>query len=98
MGGVDNNSLLQIAPTLARGHVAGEAGRLRVARHAIAPAPDRFANAVSRLPSPAAQGRGYSKPRNAGLDDDLAEFLDVAFDDGAEFLRRVADRLQAECA
>ena len=45
-------------PTLARGHVTGEAGRLRVARHAIAPAPDRFANAVSRVPSPAGAGAG----------------------------------------
>jgi hypothetical protein len=33
----------------ARGHVTGEAGRLRVARHALAPAPDRYANAVSRV-------------------------------------------------
>jgi hypothetical protein len=37
-------------PSLARGHVTGEAGRLRAARLALAPAPDRFANAVSRVP------------------------------------------------
>jgi len=44
------------APILARGHVTGEAGRLRVARHSIAPAPDRYANAVSRSPSLAVRG------------------------------------------
>ena len=48
------------APILARGHVTGEAGRLRVARQAIAPAPDRYANAVSRSPSPALRGQGPS--------------------------------------
>jgi len=48
------------APILARGHVTGEAGRLRVARHSIAPAPDRYANAVSRSPSPAVWGKGPS--------------------------------------
>ena len=39
-------------PIPARGLVTGEAGRSRVARLAIAPAPDRFAIAVSRLLPP----------------------------------------------
>jgi hypothetical protein len=46
-----------LAPILARGHVTGETGRLRVARHGIAPAPDRYANAVSRLLPPLRGGR-----------------------------------------
>ena len=51
-------SVVKNAPHPARGHVPGEASRLREARLAIAPAPDRFANAVSQLPLPAARGEG----------------------------------------
>jgi excinuclease ABC subunit A len=50
-------------PSPASGHITGEASRLREARPALAPAPDRFANAESRAPSPIkGEGQGFPPP------------------------------------
>ena len=56
--GMGETTTVDPIPTPASGHVTGEASSLREARPALAPAPDRFANAVSRAPLPHQGGGG----------------------------------------
>ena len=60
-------------PTPASGHVTGEASRLREARPALAPAPDRSANAVSQASLPLKAGGEHAPSPSRGESRDGGE-------------------------